>query len=300
MQFGQVTHESHLKGLTLKLPKPQYYPTPNKPAKELKLILGAPVWGCEGWRGSLYPSNAKSKEFLYHYSRSLEAIELNSTFYGLPSDERLKNWVEQTPSDFIFCPKVPRHISHSKDQLIKTERWINFWKRLDVLSERQVRVFLQLPETYSLSYLSDLENLLKTKPAHSKIAVEFRHPEYFNEGQVIPEVCELFSKWNAYPIISDTLGKRYSLHQSYIGGETFVRFLGREDVAEDTLRLKEWVLRFEELRLQGVKTIYFFVHQPDESFCAQTLADLSDSVSKLSTTQCKKIHFFNEDSPLLI
>jgi uncharacterized protein YecE (DUF72 family) len=299
MKFGQIQHEAQLEGKSLQLPTFEQRNLSVTRPSSTRIILGAPVWGCEGWRGKIYPSNAKSKDFLKHYSRALESIEFNSTFYGLPSAERLENWCAQTPNGFLFCPKVPRYISHSRDQLQKLERWISFWKRLEIIGDHLGRVFLQLPDTYGLKDLSDLENLLRHKPQNQKLAVEFRSPEFFHEGQVIAEVCDLLLSWNAYPLISDTLGKRYSLHQTYLGSETMIRFLGRERRTEDHFRLKQWVNRLVELQSFGMERVYFFVHQPDETHCAESLSFVSHELSKHSLLKHKTIQLLNDEAPTL-
>lgn len=299
MKFGQIQHEAQLEGQSLQLPALEHRSLTLDHPSSTRIVLGAPVWGCEGWKGKIYPSDAKSKDFLKHYSRALESIEFNSTFYGLPSAERLQNWCAQTPEGFLFCPKVPRYISHSRDQLQKTERWMSFWKRLEVMGERLGRVFLQLPDTYELKDLGDLENLLRNKPQDQKLAVEFRSPEFFREGQVIAEVCDVLLQWNAYPVIADTLGKRYSLHQTYLGSETMIRFLGRENTTEDHFRLKQWVNRIVDLQGLGLERVYFFVHQPDETYCAESLSFVSQELSKHSMLQQKPIRLLYEEAPTL-
>jgi len=301
MKFGQVTHEAQLEGKSLKLPPALFcgdIRRKNEAVAQtpLKVILGAPVWGCVGWKGKIYPSDAKPKDFLKHYSRALRAIELNSTFYGLPNEDRLQSWMDQTPDDFLFCPKVPRHISHAKDQLVKTERWVNFWKRLAPLKGKLGRVFLQLPDTYGISDLSDLENLLKTKDASQKLAVEFRSPEFFSDGVLLPELCDLLAQWNSYPVISDTLGRRYSLHQNFVGDEVMIRFLGRENENEDLFRLNEWRLRLKEMQTHGIETVYFFLHQPDETYCAQTMSQFSRMIEEEAQLRIKPLRLLKDEA----
>ena len=75
--------------------------------------------GCSGfynndWKGSLYPEDAKSKDFLTLYSQAFNCVEINSTFYRKPTAKTLLKWAEETPDDFRFFIKIPKTISHEK------------------------------------------------------------------------------------------------------------------------------------------------------------------------------------------
>src|SRR5262245_20485451 len=76
------------------------------------LRMGAPAFRHRDWLGTLYPAAASPDDWLRIYAAKLGALELNSTFYGLPSESTLRRWIAETPAHFRFCPKLPRTISH--------------------------------------------------------------------------------------------------------------------------------------------------------------------------------------------
>jgi uncharacterized protein YecE (DUF72 family) len=290
MKFGQ----GEARGVSMKLPPLDKDPlSPSRSRGRPEILLGAPVWGCAGWKGSLYPENAKTADFLTYYARALPAIELNATFYGIPPRERLEKWAAQTPEGFLFCPKLPRAVSHSAAVKTRMEVLARFWNEFQVLGSRWGLSFLQLPETFDTRAMKVLEGLLKEKPEGASLAIEFRHPDWFSEHALISEARGLLEFYACVPVISDTLAKRHSLHQSFVGREAMVRFLGTEDPASDQARLSEWSKRLEELGDEGVERVYFFVHQPREEFAAETLARFSEVLAastKLSLRQEVQLH----------
>ncbi|MEO5668048.1 MAG: DUF72 domain-containing protein [Bdellovibrionota bacterium] len=299
MKFGQG--DSH--GVSRKLPPldrdPLRASAPATSAK-LEVLLGAPIWGCAGWKGTLYPEKARVADFLKHYGEALPAIELNATFYGIPTADRLEKWAADTPETFKFCPKVPRGASHSSDMKTRLEVFDRFWKEFEVLGSRWGLSFLQLPETFDTRSLRVLETLLKHKPEQAALAVEFRHPGWFSDHALISEAKGLLEFYNVTATISDTLAKRHSLHQSFVSSETMIRFLGTEDPTSDMPRLTEWVDRLEEVSALGVKRAYVFIHQPHEEFCAETLARLSDLIlTRPALHLAKPVKLFSESQPEL-
>ncbi len=282
MKFGQGSAA----GISLKLPPLDRDPLASLPGRSYPEIrLGAPVWGCAGWKGTLYPAQAKPADFLKHYSRALAAIELNATFYGIPPQERLLKWVRETPEHFHFCPKLPRAISHGSDPKTQREVFNRFWEEFETLGTRWGISFLQLPETLDTRGMKVLEKLLPHKPEHRSLAIEFRHPSWFEDHTLIAEAKGLLEFYRCTPVISDTLAKRHSLHQSYVGDHAFIRFLGTEDESPDMERLRDWAARLKKLGELGIQKIYFFVHQPHEEFAAVTLARFSETLEEIKEVQ---------------
>ncbi|EJL73129.1 hypothetical protein PMI13_01672 [Chryseobacterium populi] len=75
--------------------------------------------GCSGfynndWKGSMYPEDTRSKDFLTLYSHTYNSVEINSTFYRKPTLKTLVKWYDETPEGFNFFIKIPKLISHEK------------------------------------------------------------------------------------------------------------------------------------------------------------------------------------------
>ena len=78
----------------------------------MSLYLGCPIWGLKGWVGNFFPAGAKQRDFLALYSRRLNTVEGNTTFYAIPDQTTVERWRDETPPGFKFCLKFPKIISH--------------------------------------------------------------------------------------------------------------------------------------------------------------------------------------------
>ena len=74
--------------------------------------VGTMGWGYADWSGSFYPAEVASRDYISHYARTFNAVEIDSTFYATPRETQVKHWAKVTPETFLFCPKVPRLITH--------------------------------------------------------------------------------------------------------------------------------------------------------------------------------------------
>src|SRR5690606_37823878 len=116
-----------------------------------KLYFGSPAWGNKLWLGKLYPKKTKPNEFLHHYSRSFNSIELNTTHYRIPTQEGAREWLSQVPVGFEFCPKVHKDISHARGGL-QDKRMLSYWlKFLETMQGNLGPSFIQLHEMFSYS-----------------------------------------------------------------------------------------------------------------------------------------------------
>ena len=144
--------------------------------------VGVSGFSYPSWKGKFYPTDAKSDEFLAHYSQRLESVEINSSFYAQPNAAMVKNWSDRTSEKFRFSFKAPRLITHilklGKDASEVAER---FSKTLEFLGPRRGPVLFQLPP-YSKQDLDLLgEFLSKTSGVKNRV-FEFRHESWFQES----------------------------------------------------------------------------------------------------------------------
>ena len=288
MKFGQ---DPNFAPLQLRLPEFDYS-GPQQKASTLEVFLGGPVWGCAGWKGSLYPDTAKQKDFLNHYGTALGAIELNATFYGIPPAERILAWGESVPPDFRFCPKIPRHITNARDLNNRIERTQKFWKIFGQLGVKLGPSFFQFSDKQGHEILQDLGTLLELTPPQYKMGVELRHLDFYENNELLGDVVTFLRDRNAFPVISDTLGRREVLHQSFSGDTAFVRFLGENGEDRDQERLEYWLERIVELQSAGMKQLYFFIHQPDEANSAFYFEWFSSVLSSMRDITVKPVELY--------
>jgi len=144
--------------------------------------VGISGFSFASWKGRFYPADLKSDDFLAHYSRSLDSVEINSSFYAQPSAAMVKNWSQKTSEKFRFSFKAPRQITH----ILKlgdgsSEATDRLSKTLDFLGPRRGPVLFQLPP-YSKLDLDLLGGFLSKTSGVNKRVFEFRHESWLQDS----------------------------------------------------------------------------------------------------------------------
>jgi len=257
-----------------------------------QIYIGLERWGTKSLIGTLYPSNAKSKEFLSLYAKHFNCIELNSTHYGVPEESVVKEWTSKVPNDFIFCPKYLQSITHSslRDADQFTEPFMNgllhFGKKLGP-------IFLQFPESvrpgsFSKKLLDYLQSLRKSYPAQ-QFFIELRHPEWFEPNIWNPFTKQL-KELQVGLVITDTPAIRYVLHMTLTIPAVMIRFVCLGNHPQDAIRIDEWREKLEAWKQQGLERAFIFLHIQDEPQIAsyakkvQQLFGIDNSVNNTPTT----------------
>ena len=141
--------------------------------------LGTMGFGYEDWVGVFYPQTLAARNYLGHYSRYFDTVEVDSTFYGTPRVNTVKRWRAATPPDFRFCPKTPRLITHEKGLASAHLDMAAFLAVMRTLEEKLGVVLIQLPPTFSTEYTPVLAAFLRELPVDLRFAVEFRHISWY-------------------------------------------------------------------------------------------------------------------------
>jgi uncharacterized protein YecE (DUF72 family) len=145
-----------------------------------KLHLGTIGWSYNFWKDKFYPSKSSSKDFLAYYSTKFETVEVDSTFYRIPTEKAVTTWESQTPSNFLFSFKFPRLITHIK-MLKGIERETRlFLERTELLGGKLGALLLQFPPTFGVDRFSDLADFLQRLPKGRRYVVEVRNERWFS------------------------------------------------------------------------------------------------------------------------
>lgn len=142
--------------------------------------------GCSGfynndWKGTLYPEDAKSKDFLILYSKEFNCVEINSTFYRKPTAKTLMKWFNETPEDFRFFIKIPKTISHEKRMKDTKEEITAFCEHIQAHLKGKVSGFLyQFPPSFK-NNAENLEIILENIDSNYLTVIEFRHESWWND-----------------------------------------------------------------------------------------------------------------------
>ena len=202
--------------------------------------IGTSGFSYDHWRGAFYPAGSRGREF-EHYASMFETVELNVTFYRMPSEAAFRTWAREAPGDFVFAVKASRYITHVK-RLLDPEQPVAFLvQRARLLGEHLGPILLQLPPDMPLD-LGRLRATLDAFPAGLRIAVEPRHASWF-----VDETRELLTAHGAALCWADRRGPITPLWQTAEWG--YVRFhQGRASprpcYGEESLAT--WATRIEE------------------------------------------------------
>ena len=130
------------------------------------------------WKKLFYPADLPQRQWLEFYSERFACVEINNSFYRLPSEATLVSWRKRTPPDFIFVLKGSRYITHIK-RLLGCKEAINiFYKRAGLLQHKLGPILWQLPPRFKIN-ISRLKEFLDLLPANPIPVLEFRNSTWF-------------------------------------------------------------------------------------------------------------------------
>jgi len=257
-----------------------------------QFYLGCTSWTTKEWKGKVYPEKIKATEFLLAYGRQFNTIELNTTHYRIPKLEHIEKWVDQTPADFKFCPKILQLISHSRDLGLGTNRIKDFCDAISLFGDKLGMCFIQLPPYFDIDRLPILESFFKKFPLEIPLAVELRHESFYSSKDNLDKTLDLLIKYNKTFLITDVSGRRDILHMAVTSASTMIRFVGNNLHQTDYNRIDDWALKLNSWQGVGLKTVYFFPHEPDNI--------LAPEISQYLTERIKKNDNFKVRGPQLL
>lgn len=293
MKFGKL---DNIEDVNFKLPED--YPfnsgllTDSIEYSQPNFYIGCTSWTTKEWKGKVYPEKTKAADFLIAYGRQFNTIELNTTHYRIPKPEYIKKWIDQTPVDFKFCPKVLQLISHSRDLGLGTNRITEFCEAVSLFGDKLGMCFIQLPPYFGIDRLPILESFFNAFPTEIPLAVELRHESFYQTTDNLAKTIDLLNKYDKTFLITDVAGRRDILHMALTTGSTMIRFVGNNLHKTDYSRMDEWVEKLNSWKAYGLKTVYFFPHEPD-NICAP-------EISQYLNQRLKKDDNFKVRGPKLI
>jgi uncharacterized protein YecE (DUF72 family) len=146
----------------------------------MNLFVGTSGYSYKEWKGSFYPEDLPDKQMLRYYAERFRTVEINNTFYRMPSESVLKNWAKEVSAGFAFVLKAPQRITH-KQRLKESEDSVAYlFKVTAALEDRLGPVLFQLPP-FLRKDLPRLQDFLKILPAGRRVAFEFRHASWFDD-----------------------------------------------------------------------------------------------------------------------
>lgn len=247
------------------------------------IFLGTAGWKYNHWRGSFY-SRHQSNDLEY-YSRHSSLVEINSTFYRIPTEAMVRGWYHYTPDDFIFSAKLIRDITHSRDRMFNPEIVEYFFNRMiQGLEDKFKTVLVQFPpwlkySDKSFMFLSSIidECLIYFK---GNIVVEIRDESWIN-----PE----FKKFIHSRQISLARTTRFPIPEDFASLPSlyYLRLLGdRKLIPDESLgqvfldkqeALKEWVTKLVSLTSK-YETIFVLINNRFSGYAINDAITLSKAL----------------------
>jgi uncharacterized protein YecE (DUF72 family) len=143
--------------------------------------LGTSGYVYRHWRGLFYPAGLPASRWLPYYARVFSTVELNATFYRLPSPEAVDSWCAQVPTGFTFACKGSRFLTHMKRLTEVGEGLTRFYSRVYRLGTKLGPVLWQLPPQMKKPDTPRLENFLAHLPRDVAHVFEFRDAAWYRD-----------------------------------------------------------------------------------------------------------------------
>ncbi len=150
-----------------------------------RFCVGTSGWNYPEWHGNFFPQDLPPRKWLSFYAERFPTVEVNYSFYHLPTEKTYANWYAQTPPDFVFALKASRIITHYKRFKNVREEWKEFIRRATALKQKLGPILLQCPPNFhaTVENLLALEDFFQdaTTLRSPRLAIEFRHESCFGE-----------------------------------------------------------------------------------------------------------------------
>ena len=142
-----------------------------------RVHIGTSGWHYDHWRGPFYPEKLPAAKMLDFYAGRFDTVELNNSFYRLPSVDSFENWRQTTPAGFCFAVKASRFLTHNKKLKDPENALQNFLPRAETLKNKLGPILFQLPPRWRVN-VERLQEFLQELPRRHRYAFEFREPSW--------------------------------------------------------------------------------------------------------------------------
>jgi uncharacterized protein YecE (DUF72 family) len=266
MEFGRVA-PSDLSAIDFTLPPD--HPATTKilkksEAKQTEVFVGCAKWGRPDWVGKIYPPKTKATDFLEHYAKQFNCIELNATFYKMPTKAQIKTWKSKVGKGFKFCPKFVDQITHIKRLKDTKELVDTFLEAIYEFQENLGSIFLMPHPQMGPKHLDVMEAFIESLPKDIQLFMEFRHKDIFADEVAFNKAFTMMEQHHTGAVITDASGRRDCVHMRLTTPEVFIRFVGNGLHPTDYTRIDDWINRMVSWQKQGITQIWFFMHQHEE------------------------------------
>jgi uncharacterized protein YecE (DUF72 family) len=222
----------------------------------MKVYIGCSGYHYPSWKKAFYPEDLPKDQWLEYYAKHFNTVEINNTFYKMPTEFAFQEWRDKTPANFKFTVKANRYFTHLKKLNIDAgfrERLQSFNKTISVLEDQLGCVLWQLPGNLHRD-VDKLENLCKMLDKNMRHVIEFRHPSWFNE--------KIYDVLSAQDVSLCILSAPNHLPEEVraTNKTAYLRLHGKDswyDYHYTDQELKNWEKQLKKLKQPGQLYVYF-------------------------------------------
>jgi uncharacterized protein YecE (DUF72 family) len=230
--------------------------------------IGTSGWHYDHWRDIFYPAKLTKAAWLEFYARHFNTVELNNSFYRLPSEDAFATWRDSSPPSFTFAVKVSRFITHIKRLKNSQEALDNFIARARILGEKLGPLLYQLPPNMPRND-EVLASFLSILPPGMRHVIEFRH-----ESWLEAEVFEILRQYNIGLCVFDM--PRLTCPLVVTADFAYIRFHGSGQLYSSCYpdrELADWARRIADLN-ENLQAIYIYFNNDIEGFALRNAKTL--------------------------
>ncbi|HUL50579.1 MAG TPA: DUF72 domain-containing protein [Gemmatimonadales bacterium] len=217
----------------------------------MRALIGTSGYNYPEWKGTFYPPEIRPAQMLQYYADRLSTVEINYTFYRMPTPKVVQGWDAATPQGFTFVLKAPQRITHIA-RLKDIDDPLRFF--LDCarsLGDKLGPILFQLAPTFRKD-VARLTDLLGVFPANLRCAFEFRHDSWFSE-----DVYEALMKNAAALCVADTEKGTTPL----VATADFGYLRLRDDAGYTAEALARWAATIGQMSAKWKQAFIFFKHE---------------------------------------
>jgi len=238
-----------------------------------KYYIGCSGWHYDHWRALYYPAGLPKSKWLQFYVKEFSTVELNNSFYHLPSEKAFVTWRESTPDNFLFAVKVSRFITHIKRLRNLGSAVENFLSRACLLQDKLGPLLYQLPPNMKRND-GVLENFLSLLPQKYQHAFEFRH-----ESWIDASVFHILKQYHVGLCVFDMPGFTCPLVATT--DFAYIRFHGSHSLYSSCYsdeELSQWAQKIIQLD-EKAKAVYIYFNNDAEAFAIRNALTLAKFIS---------------------
>ncbi len=216
------------------------------------IFVGTSGYNYPEWKGSFYPEKLSASRMLGYYAARFRTVEINYSFYRLPSDKAVRGWADQTPDDFVFTLKASRRITHDARLRDCQELLDVFCERARNLDGKLGTVLFQLPP-YARKDVDALGKFLEWLPSDIRGAFEFRHASWLSD-----DVYDLLRASNAALCVTD--GEKVSTPMISTADYAYFRL---RDEGYGPAEIADWARKISAHAKDEADTFVYFKHEKE-------------------------------------